>query len=145
MRKLIRKASYVQSTHTMEHNDAPSLTVPNETLTLREILDKHTRGLVPPIERSGSFDPAADFDSDDLEKLRTADLSEVQDFMQSNLDQALEKKKAVDAELARRKAEKDAEDAELREAREDVKRRKSNAAKKTADPGSAKDEGAVSE
>ncbi len=57
-----------------EKNRKPSLTIPDQTMSIREILERHSRGL--PID--GGKTPIYDGEEYDLPDLRTLDLSERQ-------------------------------------------------------------------
>lgn len=60
-----------------EVNNDPSETIPNETYTIRELLEKHTRGVLPHgIHREGIYDENASLDSLDLPQTRQLDLVE---------------------------------------------------------------------
>lgn len=55
--------------HTLEKYESdfgPSITVPDQSLTVREILDRFVSGIAPPIFQDGSYDDDADFDDDDI-------------------------------------------------------------------------------
>lgn len=69
--------------HAERKNTMVSVTVPGEGFTIKEILDRFTRGGAQAIGQIGkvsSFDSGASFDSPDLEKLRDSDLVDKQDF-----------------------------------------------------------------
>lgn len=60
-----------------EHVDEKSMTIPDETYSIQELLTRHVRGMrIDEHMRQGQFDESADFDSLDLEKLRDDDLHE---------------------------------------------------------------------
>ena len=59
-----------------EWNYKPSLTIPDQTMSIREILERHSRGL--PIE--GWREPIWDGEDNDLPDYRTLDLSERQEL-----------------------------------------------------------------
>lgn len=61
-----------------EHNNAPSLTIPDNSLTIREILDRYSKGL----PTGGTLDPIYD-DSDDID----FDTPDVRNFDLSDLDE----------------------------------------------------------
>lgn len=62
----------------------PSLTVPDQTMSLREILSRHSRGL--PI--SGvKVNPEYHGDTEDLVDFRTMDLAEKEDFIKAKADE----------------------------------------------------------
>lgn len=51
----------------MESSDLPSVTVPDESLTVREILTRFTTGTVPPIARQGAYDDDDYFTDDNID------------------------------------------------------------------------------
>lgn len=52
-----------QSEKDFEENNEPSMTVPDESFTIKEILEKYTRGIAPNIFRTPSYAPdEVDFD-----------------------------------------------------------------------------------
>lgn len=62
----------------MEHPTGVSMTVPDETLTIRQILEKHVRGMkiAEELYKQPMYDSGADFDSEDLESVSRIDLFE---------------------------------------------------------------------
>lgn len=62
MRNFKNSATYLGG-QGYEENHLPSMTVPDQSLTVREILERFTRGLMPPISRELQF-------TEDLEDLR---------------------------------------------------------------------------
>lgn len=96
-----------------------SKTVPNEAMSIKEILTRYVKGL--PItgvnKREPMFDPNPDHDNMDLEKVGQADLFEREEAAQWLKESTDEKRKAYEAQLqaeAKKKAEDDAEEAELK-------------------------------
>lgn len=87
-----------------EVNRRPSLTVPDETLSIREIIDRHARGIPT---RSSVFVPEFDEEDHDPNPLRM-DISERAEYAQK-LTSELEELKSTDAkrkaEIAAKKAE----------------------------------------
>lgn len=64
----------------MEHNNEPSLTVPDMSYSIKEILQRFTSGQPLPIDQGLSFDDESDFDDDYLPPDRTEggfDLSDI--------------------------------------------------------------------
>ncbi len=59
-----------------EHNYGPSLTIPDQTLSIRQILERHSRGL--PLD--GWKVPIWDGEDNDLPDIRTLDLAERQEL-----------------------------------------------------------------
>lgn len=93
----------------------PSMTLPNEALTMREMLIRYAKGI--PLDgktiRDPQYDPEATLDSTDLEKLKNADLFEKEEYMNSLGADLLEKaKKDKAAKLEQKKAEEEAKKAQ---------------------------------
>lgn len=78
--KVLNQFSYDPDFVEYESNSGELVTVPDQSLTVREILDRYTSGLNPEMyeyEDEGSFDPANEFDMDPTED-RDFDLSDYQ-------------------------------------------------------------------
>lgn len=79
--------------HHCEPGGGVSETVPNDAYSLRDLVDRHVRGMrIDDQLRRGSFDEG-DFDSDDVEKLRDADLYE-REVRRGELELAIEAAKS---------------------------------------------------
>ena len=61
---------------TGETNTLPSLTIVGEDYTIQELLEKHTRGIMPQIGRESFFSEDPTFDSPDLNKLSKMDITD---------------------------------------------------------------------
>lgn len=61
----------------------PSLTIPDETLSIREILERFARGI--PMENVSKI-PVYDGEENELPDLRTLDISEIQAYAQEVVD-----------------------------------------------------------
>lgn len=73
-----------------EVNNEPSMTIPDQTMSIRTILERHSRGL--PV--GGSMDVYYDED-DTMPDYRTLDLSEIADLKQEVKDTIEKHKKKV--------------------------------------------------
>lgn len=71
-----------------------SETVPDESLTVRQILDRYSRGL-PTGSRQPTFDSEATLDSEDLEKIKTMDLYEQEEYRTALANRALDLEKHI--------------------------------------------------
>lgn len=61
----------------MEHPKGKSLTVPNDVMSIEEILERSQNGYLPPIQRAGILGTEeSEFDDDDLEMMGRLELSE---------------------------------------------------------------------
>lgn len=63
-----------------EVNYSPSLTIPNEAMSLREIMDRYARGL--PLSRSNKTEVY--HGEEEMPDLHTMDLSEIHDLAEAN-------------------------------------------------------------
>lgn len=63
-----------------ETNTLPSLTQPDEVLTIRQMLERHVRGLPMSSSPQGGYLPPG---LDDIPDIRTLDLTEIQDYAES--------------------------------------------------------------
>lgn len=79
-----------------------SVTVPDESLTVRDIVDRFTKGhsLGVGQVKEPIYNPDADFDSEDLEKVKSMDLFDLQQYREAVADRAY----AIEAELKKREA-----------------------------------------
>jgi hypothetical protein len=63
----------------MEHPTGESCTVPDENMSVREILERYSRGQkIDGLGRQGVFDDTDDFDAYDQEKLKNEDLFDLE-------------------------------------------------------------------
>lgn len=77
-----------------EINKEPSLTVPNQSLSVRDILQRYTMGaMIPEVSHSVYYDGEEDFDAVDPRLDRDFDLSDIsrlmadnQEYIESTLD-----------------------------------------------------------
>lgn len=65
--------------HTGELNNLPSKTVPDQTMSIKDILDRHTRGL--PI--AGGKQPIFHGEEEDLPDFKSMDLAEIQEYKEA--------------------------------------------------------------
>lgn len=93
---IIRQRDYVPSDDAGEFNDLPSMTVPNETLTIREIMQKHVSGMkiLDELRKQPVYDSGASLDSEDIEKMQHMDLFELEQEKQ-RIDLFLQSKKGA--------------------------------------------------
>ena len=118
----------------------PSMTIPNETYSLKDLVKKHKQGIMPPVERRAIWQGDATHDDIDLQKVHDMDIADQHEIIQQNnsiikqlkRDQeeiiarrTTEEREASEGSGAERKATRDA--AEADEAQPDEKQ-----AKKTA-------------
>lgn len=91
-----------------EKTTGPSLTVPDETLSIKEIVEKHVRGqrIADQLMRTPIYDSGADFDSDDLEKVKQMDLVEQDEIYERNAEKIAEIKEKQKKLFSKKKEEK---------------------------------------
>lgn len=108
-----------------EHSQGVSMTVPDESYSVRELLEKFTQGTLGPIQKQPLFDEGVNFDSDDLEKIAHMDLVDKAEVMAAIQERiAILKRKLADEKKAadfRDKEEKDLSNS----MKQDFKERKS--------------------
>jgi len=92
--KKFRKISLVSESPYMEENHSKSETTPSQSLSVREILQKHTYGTLEEIQ-------SEPFYSEDLPDLRFMDFGELENWKR----EAQQDVKDINAEFKRRKAE----------------------------------------
>jgi len=103
--------TYKESQESFEKpNTQPSLTQPNEALTVQDIVDRHTRGMNigATLYRAPFNDEGANFDSDDLEKVGSVDLVEHEVFVQKQAQRVKDLESKVKQSAADEAASKDA-------------------------------------
>lgn len=103
--------------HGERFKGAVSQTVPDETMTLRQIVERYALGqpLVGRLREEGTFDPLASFDSEDLEKLSKADMVDRQEFIERMKLEAKRATKDIERKESERKRIADAKAKEDRE------------------------------
>lgn len=99
--KVRNKLNYNHEENIGEINDQPSLTVPDQTMSLRTIVERYTRGL--PID--GAKVPIYD-EENDLPDFRTLDLAERQEYAEQyaeELKHLAKKAKKAEEKVAKEK------------------------------------------
>lgn len=119
-RRFKTPASYQVDERSFEHQtDRLSLTVPDEALSIRDILTRFTKGLLDEtVMKDAIFDPRPSLDDYDLEKVRAMDPVD-QDSVRQSLK---EKSTALKHEIRRQQDE-------INAVREEMKKKKESAAK----------------
>lgn len=110
--------------HHCELPSGKSMTVPNEAYTVREIFSMYRANIGPAVARDPKFDPAADFDSDDLEKLHHLDLAELQEYKLRLLEEMKANDEKVKTMKSEASAKRKAELEELEEIKAELRERK---------------------
>lgn len=136
-RKLTIAHEYKLTAQGKEHVSGKSLTVPDESLSIREILTRFTRGQSVGGAKEPAFDSGADFDSPDLEKVRDMDLVDRDELRSRVLVKKSDLQKKVDDEAKSAKHKKQEEDNLLEQMKKDFKEKKSAAG--PPDPGRVKE------
>nr|UXQ87914.1 MAG: hypothetical protein [Microvirus sp.] len=86
-----------------------SQTIPGDSYTIRELLKKHTQGIMPPIGRQTYYDDA-DIDSPDPTKAPDFDLTDVTDI-KNQIQTDIEKRENESKLKAQKKQQENAEKA----------------------------------
>lgn len=66
----------------MEHNSGVSMTVPNETYTIKELVERFSKGMDPSISRLAHGDEDPDIDSPDFREVLNMDFAEAQQYQE---------------------------------------------------------------
>lgn len=79
--------NFVLTDDMMEHNNEPSMTVPDMSYSIQEILDKFVRGISLPVMNNLSYDDDVDVENMIVDPLRSMnDLSDIVSFRQEVAD-----------------------------------------------------------
>lgn len=102
------------------NNKGPSKAIQGEAYTIRELLHKHTRGIMPPVMRNGQYMDDADFDSIDMEKVNRMDIVDKHEIYQQQTDiitqiEESEREKRKQAKKAKNEQNEKAKKAQQRE------------------------------
>lgn len=122
--KIVSPNGYALTESRQEKCGGVSMTVPDDSYSIRELLEKYSRGMMPPVGKQGQFDPGADLDSDDLEKLPHQDLFEIQERREAlgadmiDKERQLKEKAKADADKQKARAQ------EWDEIRQELKKKK---------------------
>lgn len=95
---VLRKGGYQYEMfpNDMEHPTGPSLTVPDQSMSLNEMLRRHAAGTAPANAQNPLYEDEANFDSADYTKIKSLDLSEQDEIkraLSTNIDQMKDKLK----------------------------------------------------
>lgn len=79
--KMKKAKSYIKPVKLNNHvshekNFPPSQTIPNEAYTIRQLLDDHTRGIMPQVKHQGLYEEEPDLDNPPLNKQPDYDLED---------------------------------------------------------------------
>lgn len=85
----------------------PSLTVPDMSYSIQELLDKFTTGIVPPVARNAQYDEDADFDNYDETRDGDFDLADATRLKQDLEERHQKRMKSINELESRKKAEKE--------------------------------------
>lgn len=118
MTKFRTAYNYAQSESDYERNEGVSLTVPNQSYTIRELMAKHASGSLPLIGKEGTFEDEPDIDHVNPLENPAADLVDKLEMQQqlaaankrlAAAKKQLESKKDSKIELEKTADSKDAE------------------------------------
>lgn len=104
----IRNASNFKLTPAdVESGGGLSMTVPDESMSVRTILEKFSRGMDPGLSKDPVYGDE-NFDSPDMEKLRDSDLVDKEEFAQHLATTNAATEKSLNETIAKQKAAQDA-------------------------------------
>lgn len=136
MQKLRTQRTFVLTPADQEPGGGKSETVPNETMSIREILTKYSRGqrIDATMQREGKFEKNSSFDSEDLEaasRTSLTDRDEVVDRMREQNDAGAADLKRRQESAAATIAENTAKLKQLDDAKKEASAKKSPPARTT--------------
>jgi len=79
-----------------ENTVGASLTVPDESYSIKELINRHQNGLPINLNVHGEYEDEVDFDDHDREKISSLDLTEIDQIMETNKQLMLKLKQALD-------------------------------------------------
>lgn len=82
----------------------PSQTIPGEAYTIRELLTKFTRGVIPDVGKNMKFDDSEDFEDIDISRVPDFDLSDITEYKE-NIEAAKELYEKAKAKAKAKKTE----------------------------------------
>lgn len=140
---VVVKTGYKPKPEQQETPKGVSLAIPDDSYTVRELLQKHTQGIDPAIARIPYFDE--DVDHDSLDKTKELDLFEREELLQQNknyIQQQEEKIKTFLTEKEKLKAKRASAsepDADA-ESKTDSSKKRVNKASEASDESDARNE-----
>lgn len=93
-------------------NSGVSKTIPGETLTIRELLIKHTQGLEQQIQNEPIYVDDVTHESFDLSKIHNMDLAEKQEVLNMQIDLVDEIQRIVHEQQEAKKAQNESQNSE---------------------------------
>lgn len=112
-RIVVNSANYDSKVHASpEMNGLPSMTIPDEAYSIKDLLRKHASGQMPEVYREGVYDGAEDFDDIDREKYLTLDPVERAEHVNFNKESLREHKRQISLSLQKKKQEAEAAEKE---------------------------------
>lgn len=79
-RSFITKFTFTTEGIGHKKSEKPSLTVPDQSYSVQELIEKFTRNIPVPISQIGNYDEEPDFDNIDPSRLSDYDLTTLQDM-----------------------------------------------------------------
>lgn len=112
MKKVVNMLNYDPTDDPGEINTMPSNTIPDQTMSLREILDRYARG-IPPNGKEPIYHGDDEF-VPDLKRMDLAEIQELKELVGEAVEQTTKKARKEHGEHQQRKAaEKEAEEKTL--------------------------------
>lgn len=107
--KIVTNFDYELTSQGMEHNNEPSMTVPDDSISIKEILQRSLQGIGSDSHvRNQWYSPDVSWEDEDYEKLATLDPAELEEIALEN-EEFQKRVKAVLDEKEKEKAEPDPE------------------------------------
>lgn len=73
--------NYQQTERDVEWNDGTTQTIEDDTYSIRELVERFTKGQYPLVQKQGIYDEDPDHDSEDLSALTRKDIFEQQQYI----------------------------------------------------------------
>lgn len=127
-----------------EKKTGPSQTLPNETMSVAEMLRKHIQGQRIPdtLYREPAYDSGASLDSEDLEKMKHMDLFEKEEYSRQLAVKMEADDKAIKADQKRKQEIRQQEEDELKTLKKQLREKQSEkSGRDQGDSGKQKDQG----
>lgn len=131
-KKFVNVCDYVLTPEMKAPGGGEYITQPDQSMSIKEILQRTIAGFPPAVQKEGVFDSDPDLDGADLEKVAQMELEDRDQFARENFERIqANQAKVKEAEQAD-KAIRDAEAQEEREMKEEFRRAR-NSKKKGGD------------
>lgn len=110
--KVVTNNTYELLPEHLEHPVGETLTIPGESYTIQELLQKYTHGIVPPLHREGIYEDSDSFEDNPFRRPE-ADLTDI-DNAQAKIED-VEKRHQQIKQTKKQKAEQKKQEQKIRE------------------------------